>query len=147
MIDETWDGLPVAREKPRVVAVVVCRRGDRGTIEYLLLHRAHHGPEYAGDWAWGTPAGARLPGESVEECARRELREEAGLELPLRPTDLGSDDIVVYEAKLEDDRAVALSPEHDAYRWLPLDEAMPLCLPSVVGDQLAAVAAALARRS
>src|ERR1700756_2193447 len=35
----------------------------------------------AGGWLWGVPAGRpRSPGEPWDECARRELREETGLE-------------------------------------------------------------------
>ena len=80
----TWDGLPVSEEKPYGITAVVFRRVC-GT-EVLMLHRAHRGSDYEGEWAWTPPAGARLPGEPVDACARRELREETGLELPMEPT-------------------------------------------------------------
>ena len=62
MIETTWDGLPVAREKPYGASILVWRRAGAGR-EWLVLHRAHHGRDYAGDWGWTPPAGARLPGE------------------------------------------------------------------------------------
>jgi len=53
-------GRPVSDEPPFGATVMVFRwqsAGPRG----LLIH-AHHGPSYAGGWAWTPPAGARLPG-------------------------------------------------------------------------------------
>jgi 8-oxo-dGTP pyrophosphatase MutT (NUDIX family) len=57
---------------------------------------------------------------------------------------LGDVDFVVFHAKVSPDAEVLLSPEHDAYRWLPLDQARALCRPSFVGDQLACVAELIA---
>ena len=127
----TWDDRPVAREKPYGATVVVCR-GDA----VLLLHRAHEGPGYEGDWAWTPPSGARLPGESVEECARRELREEAGLDLELRPVASRHDDWTLWIADAPDDAEIRLDDEHDAYRWLAIEEAAALCKPERVAEGL-----------
>ena len=133
----TWDDVPRAREAP-FGATVAVRRGE----EWLVLHRAHEGPDYEGDWAWTPPSGARLPGETVEECAARELREEAGLELPLVRVDSPNTDwgLFVAEAPLGAD--VVLDDEHDAYRWLPLSEAAALCRPGPVATGLLAAAKA-----
>ncbi len=138
-MERTWDGLPITKEPPYGTAVVVYRREAAG-IRYLVLHRKHCGPDYAGDWAWGAPAGARLPGEPVDECARRELREETGLALPCIRTDFGTEDWLVYCAEAPPDARVVLSDEHDQYRWLPAREAAALCLPTFVGEQLLGVA-------
>ena len=141
----TSDGQPISREPPYGACVIVRRRGEGGDDEWLVLHRAHHGPAYEGDWAWGPPAGARLPGEPIEECARRELREEAGLELEVVPTDCGLREWPLFAAEASPDADVTLSPEHDAFRWLPLDAAAALCLPTRVADGIRAVAETVGR--
>jgi len=127
----TWDGAPRARDKPYGATVVV-RRGR----DCLLLHRAHEGPAYDGDWAWTSPAGARAPGEHVDACARRELREEAGLELEPVRVPYHEGDWALYVVDAPDDAEVALDAEHDAYRWLPVEEAAALCKPQRVADAL-----------
>jgi 8-oxo-dGTP pyrophosphatase MutT (NUDIX family) len=141
----TSDGRPVSREPPYGASVLVWRRAQAGR-EWLVLHRAHEGPGYEGDWAWGPPSGARLPGESVEACARRELREETGLELEPVGTACGSEDWALFEAEVPRGSVVTLSPEHDAYLWLPLEEAAARCRPLRVNAGLRAVAAEVARR-
>ena len=126
----TWDGLPISEEPPFGATVVVFR--NRGTtVEVLLLHRAHHGPEYAGDWAWTPPAGSRLPGEPIDHCARRELREETGLDLPPILTDCGTADWPHYLARAPRDAAVALDAEHDRFEWVAADQAPARCLPDL----------------
>jgi 8-oxo-dGTP pyrophosphatase MutT (NUDIX family) len=137
----TWDDRPVSRERPYGATIVV-RRGD----EVLLLHRAHEGPAYDGDWAWTPPSGARLPGESVDECARRELREETGLELDLRRVPSEHDDWTLWIADAPQDADVRLDDEHDAFRWLPVEDAAALCKPErVAAGLLDAVAHGLDR--
>jgi 8-oxo-dGTP pyrophosphatase MutT (NUDIX family) len=142
MIETTWDGLPVARERPYGVSILVWRRA-RGGREWLVLHRAHHGPDYAGDWAWTPPAGARLPGETALACAARELREETGLSLPLAETGLGSDEWLLFAAEAPPDAQIRLDDEHDRYEWLSLENAAARCFPPLVGESFRAVAASL----
>lgn len=143
----TWDGLPVSRERPHGVTVVVFRPGPAGT-ELLMLHRVHQGPEYEGDWAWTPPAGARLPGEPVEECARRELLEESGLTLNLEPTDCGTEDWWVYLAEAACDARVVLDAEHDRFAWLSCRQAIERCRPArACGPLRAAVQIVERRRS
>lgn len=139
----TWDGLPVSQEPPYGCTVVVFRRmGD--DLELLMLHRKHNGAEYEGDWAWTAPSGARLPGESVDACARRELAEETGLALPIhRGVACGGPDWCVHWAEALHDAMIVPDIEHDRYEWLPPDEALRRALPERVRNDLACVIALL----
>jgi 8-oxo-dGTP pyrophosphatase MutT (NUDIX family) len=137
--ETTWDGLPVSREPPYGVAVLVWRDTPNG-VEWLLLHRHHHGADFEGDWAWTPPAGARLPGEPLAECARRELHEEAGFDLELVATDCGTPDWPIFLAQSRGE-TVVLSAEHDRFVWVSTDEAAARCLPTAVGDSFPCVAA------
>jgi 8-oxo-dGTP pyrophosphatase MutT (NUDIX family) len=142
-VETTWDGLPVARERPYASCIVVWRDSSAGR-EFLVLHRAHFGPDFSGDWAWTPPAGARQPGESPGDAATRELREETGLELPLVPVGSPNPEVAHFLAEAPVDAQIALDAEHDVHRWLPLEAAAELCLPAAVADGLRAAAAALA---
>ncbi|MFE3139188.1 NUDIX hydrolase [Streptomyces scopuliridis] len=61
------------REPVCDASVVVARDAD-GLVALLSAHFPRHGGEYL-----FLPGGRREVGETAEECARRELREEAGL--------------------------------------------------------------------
>jgi ADP-ribose pyrophosphatase YjhB (NUDIX family) len=139
---ETWDGRPVSEEPPFGVSVVVWRPGADGP-EFLVVHRAHEGPDYEGEWAWTPPSGARLPGEDVAECARRELFEETGLRLECEPTACGSDEWAVFAAEAPTHATVVLDAEHDRFSWLTARDAVRVCLPASVGEPIASVAATL----
>ena len=130
----TYDGKPIAAEPPFGATVVIYRRGPAG-LEFLILHRAHDGAAYEGDWAWTPPAGARWPDEAPDECAQRELSEETGLSVVVRRTQGGSADWLVYEAEVSHDAVVALDAEHDRYEWISLGEASR-CQPDRVAKQI-----------
>lgn len=135
-ISRTWDGLEIAVDEPIGSSVVVRRLVEPQQVEVLLLHRAHHGPEYAGDWAWTVPAGCRHPGEAVYPGALRELAEEAGL-TGLAPwaVDLSSR-WALFAVDVPPDAPVDLvDPEHDRYEWLPAPLALARVLPAVVSEQ------------
>jgi 8-oxo-dGTP pyrophosphatase MutT (NUDIX family) len=141
-MEATWDGLPVAREPPHACCVVVWRAGT-AEREFLVLHRAHFDPDFAGDWAWTPPSGARQPAEEPDDAAARELHEETGLELPLARIDSPNPEVALYLAEAPSDAEVALDAEHDAHRWLPIAEAAALCRPKPVADGLRTGAASL----
>ncbi len=101
---------------------VYARRGD----EILILKRAAG----AAPGAWYTPGGVLDRGETPEECALRELKEETGL-VPTGPLSLvGLIPMHVYGAETllaaySCDCAqgdVELSSEHSGYRWIKPEE-------------------------
>src|SRR5262245_30749366 len=63
-------------ERVRAAGGIVVRRQAEGTLRVLLVHR----PRYD-DWSF--PKGKALAGETDEDCALREVREETGLECAL----------------------------------------------------------------
>ena len=119
------------------VAIVIWRRAPHP--EVLLLHRAAFGAAFEGDWAWTSPGGARRHGESSDVAARRELREETGLELDLDAVDSRvalaqrEVDVAVFAAEAQADDVVVLSDEHDRYEWVAVGE-VKRCLPAWVAD-------------
>jgi 8-oxo-dGTP pyrophosphatase MutT (NUDIX family) len=134
----TWDGLPIAPEEPHGAAILVRRhQADGGGLpSYLVLHRAHHGPDYAGDWAWTPPSGSRQPGESVLAAALRELTEETGLVAAgqdLRALDL-SGDWARFGLDVPAGQDVRVDAEHDRFEWLAASDAIARCMPAVVAD-------------
>lgn len=135
-MERTWDGQAISSDPPYGAMVVVFRRQPE--LEVLLLHRAHNGTDYEGDWAWTPPSGARQPREAIEAVARRELAEEAGLSLPVMRVPCGSEDWVVYVAQcLPRDWVRLVDPEHDRFQWLAPRDALKVVAPDVVRESLA----------
>ncbi len=64
--------MPMAYRHTRYQAAIM-----RGSLLLLIRHEEHHN----GRTYWLLPGGGREDGESEEECVRREMREETGLEV------------------------------------------------------------------
>ena len=120
-------------DNPAPATILVILDAD----DRLLLIRRAADP-YAG--AWDTPGGFVLPGESAEDCARREAREELGCEVaelvpfgtfPSRYGDGGHRTIgIAFSARLVPGATIALNPaEASEHAWFPLDAVPPLAFP------------------
>ncbi|MEA5453532.1 NUDIX hydrolase [Sinomonas sp. JGH33] len=99
-----------------------------GELEVLLIHR----PRYD-DWSW--PKGKLDPGETMPECAAREVREEIGLDEPLGiPLPSTSYHVpvglkVVHYWALKVSASAVVRPdgtEVDSIHWCGVDEAATL---------------------
>lgn len=152
---------------PRRSAGLLVYRRPSDDVEVLLVHPG--GPLWArrDDGAWSIPKGEHGPGEDPLDVARREFREELGLEPPASdPAFLGEirqpggkrisawaveGDLDVREVR---SNTFALEwpprsgrirefPEVDRAAWFPLDEARRKLLPGQVGflDRLAELVA------
>ena len=111
-----------------VAAGAIPWRATPAGVEVLLIHR----PKYD-DWSW--PKGKLDEGESIAECAVREVREETGLRItlgqPLEATPYavkGKPKIVYYwAAKIPlGTEPVPDGGECDQVRWLPAEQAAEL---------------------
>jgi lipoyl(octanoyl) transferase len=116
--------------RTRTVSVTAVRAGPSGP-EVLLLRRIA-----ARGGFWQPVTGRRLPGESEEAAARRELEEETGARLPIRslsyrhsfafgdqtPPALFEEE--AFAADWPAGRDVQPGPEHDAAEWVSVEEAL-----------------------
>ena len=111
----------------RAAGGVVWSRWGRGPVRILVVHR----PRYDD---WSLPKGKCDRGETDEDCARREVREETGLTCRLGPElpstryrdNKGRDKTVRYWAMEPVSGAFSPNAEIDEIRWLPILEAVNL---------------------
>lgn len=105
---------------------------DRHKQVFFLLIKSNY---------WGFPKGWVEERESLEEAAKREVKEETNLDVHLIPGfsqkqqwffkmkgQLVKKDVIFFLAKIpiEDAIKVKISEEHDSYQWALYDEALKL---------------------
>ena len=114
----------------RVVVGILIRPG-----QVLMCHRRADRDWYPD--VWDFPGGHLEPGETAEEALVREAREELGVHLvgPLTEqaawsSDDGEEDITFLLVERWHGQPANLAPEeHDAIRWVSVEEALALRLP------------------
>ncbi|MEU9192894.1 NUDIX hydrolase [Streptomyces hundungensis] len=106
------------------MAMVLCRDAEG---RYLVHRRPESAARFPGQYSW-LVAGAVGVGESYEEAARRELREELGVDAPVRPLftflcdgELSPYWFAVYEAVVAETDIVADASEVAWHGWLSGD--------------------------
>ena len=83
--------------------------------ETLLMRRGNGGDF---PFTWGLPGGHLEPGESAEDCARREAAEETGLKYKGDLTQIYDDgQFVTYVARIDKKFDVTLCDESTGYTW------------------------------
>lgn len=111
----------------KVGAAAIVRRGERGWE--LLSARRTEPPTAAGLWEF--PGGKVEADETPEQCVRREIREELGVEIVLHEQLMGPNDgwwpllpniaFAFWLCTLADDQQPQLLEDHDALAWLGVD--------------------------
>ena len=112
--------------KPFRLAVRAVIRDDAGRC--LLVRRSAFNKSFVGQWEW--PGGKVDAGEAFEDALRREVREEAGLEIEILRL-AGAFEFEMPQARIvtlcmearPSGGTLRLSEEHDEHAWVPLEEA------------------------
>lgn len=78
-------GVSLSRERTRPVGVIEVAAGIIYRDGRILISRRTNGSHLAGFWEF--PGGKRLAGESWRDCLKREIKEELGIEVAVRPHD------------------------------------------------------------
>jgi NAD+ diphosphatase len=121
------------------VVVILIKKENK----YLLTVRAEEGEKENNFHGYWQIAGGGLEfGESVEECAIREAKEELGVDVEIvRMLPKIYHDtrgrwhgiFIAFECSMKDDAEIVLNEESSEYGWFTLEEAkklkmMPLCI-------------------
>jgi len=98
---------------PLAASVAIIRRDD------VLLIQRNRAPS---EGLWTLPGGRLEPGETAEECAIRELKEEMGLDVfalrPVRVLRHGQFELQVFGTQAYDGTITPAADEVRAWRWV-----------------------------
>lgn len=111
---------------PAYIGVKVVVLNNEGKI--LIVRRSE--TDYSRPFAWETPGGALDDKEDPAEGAAREVKEETGVDIKdavpfhtLTTFEQDGDKVVmIFYKAFAQNPTVALSYEHDQYKWVTLDE-------------------------
>lgn len=146
----------IFKEKPEmfnpIFEVACCHVNCNG--KFLMLHRADH--KSAGN-KWGVPAGKIMPGESPLETAKRETKEETGIDIPAPSMEFRNTVYVrypeydfvyhIFQTEIQEIGEVLISKdEHKDFRWLTPNDALALG-ESLVPDEDACIRLVYAKES
>ena len=108
--------------KPAAAVLLERRAADKAEPSVLLLRRAVQ----PGFGAWDLPAGYLDPGESFEIAARRETREEAGIDVELvglagvyHSAPANAVTAVFRATSITPDATVVIDDESSEHAWVP----------------------------
>jgi len=111
---------------PTIIQTIIYRKKNNG-FELLLLKRS---PERGG--FWNAVNGTMEAGETIVECRKRELFEEAGIQEVFNLSDEiyrfnfvynGKEiTVIVFTAEVAEDQEIIINDEHTEYRWVGLEE-------------------------
>jgi len=105
------------------------KRSDKG-FECLVCKREY--PPAEGEWV--IPGGHANEGESIEDAAHREMKEETKLDLGRlvyikdMPNETGKKQVTVYGTTLPDGERATAGDDAEKVKWVPLDDLPPLGL-------------------
>jgi len=127
--------LEIIRHPGGAVALVV-----NANEEVCLLRQYRHA---TGDWLWELPGGRLEPGESAQESAQRELREEAGIvarnwhaltEIWSTPGFCTEKLYLFHASDLEEVASCQDEDEVIEVHWVPLSKAIQMCDKNEITD-------------
>ncbi|HEX8762813.1 MAG TPA: NUDIX domain-containing protein [Candidatus Saccharimonadales bacterium] len=114
------------------VGVKVLIKNEAG--QYLLLQRSESLPDGTGI-RWDIPGGRIDASEKLLEALKRELREEIGVDLRVKPVLIAAQDILIADIDLHVVRLtytaemvgeVSLGNEHQNYKWVTVADGLKL---------------------
>jgi 8-oxo-dGTP pyrophosphatase MutT (NUDIX family) len=132
----------------KVIISVVCFKGNK----VLILKRSSKKEYFPSLWECG---GGRLePGESFQETAIREVKEETGYDIDLVQllhafsftTENSTVPVLSFIAKIKEDKEPVITNEHDEYKFIGLEEINNYTFGGDIGKEIKAAFEIMGKR-